>query len=234
MQKNTKHFTLIELLVVISIIGILASMLLPSLSEARKKARIAVEVNNRKQLYAATMMYADTNNDYYPYRGDSVQWLHVMRNGSDPNLNEILLEQYIGEGPEIREEMFFCDSTLMDYRGPDNPYYSNYTNNHTSQGSNNCTLNYYVIPASSGTLMDTSFFNTSTTSQSDTDNALWACMILNKPGDYWLAHDAGQTEYGPPGSSTVFVDGGAQWIRESSFKLIFVGAGSYQNFIPQR
>lgn len=234
MHINRTKFTLIELLVVIAIIGILASMLMPSLSEARRKARTAVEVNNRKQLYAATMMYSDTNNDYYPYRGDSVSWLHVMRKGSDPNLNEILLEQYIGEGAEIREEMLFCDSSLMPYRGPDNPYYSNYTNDHTSQGSNNCTLNYYVIPSGAGTLVDADFFNTSTTSQSNSDNALWSCMILNKPGQYWLGHDAGETQNKPIGASTVFVDGGAQWVRNSSFKMIYVGASSYQNFIPQR
>ena len=122
----------------------------------------------------------------------------------------------------------------MDFRGPDNPYYSDYTNNHTSNSNNSCTLNYYVIPESSGTLLDTSFYNTSTTSQSNNNNALWSCMILNKPGQYWLAHDAGQTEYGPEGASTVFVDGGAQWIRSSAFKMIFVGSQSFQNFIPQR
>ena len=234
MKRNSKQFTLIELLVVISIIGILSSMLLPSLTEARKKARIAVEVNNRKQLYAATIMYSDNNNDYYPYRGDSVPWLHTMRVGSGPNLNIILLERYIGEGAAIREEMLFCDSTLFEFRGPDNPYYGDYTNNHTSGSSNGCNLNYYVIPSSSGNLLDSSFYNTSTTSQSNNENALWSCMILNKPGEYWLAHDAGQTEYAPPGASTVFVDGGAQWIRYSSFEMIFVGANSYQNFIPRR
>ena len=235
MIKSNKTFTLIELLVVVAIIGILASMLMPSLSEARKKARIAVEVSNRKQLYAATMMYCDDNNDFYPHRGDSANWLHVMRQTStSPNLNIILLEAYVGEGPAIREEFFFCDSTLFEYRGPNNPYYSNYTNNHTTQGSNNITLNYYVIPENSGTLSDNTFYNTSTTSYSDPENALWSCMILEKPNQYWLAHDAGQTEYGPPGASTVFVDGGAQWIRSSSFRQIFVGASGYNNFIPMR
>jgi len=130
--------------------------------------------------------------------------------------------------------MLFCDSTLFECRGPKNPYYSNYTNNHTTQSSNNCTVDYYVIPASAGNLLDPSFYNTSTTSQSNNDNALWSCMNLKKPGEYWLAHDAGQTQTPPPGSSTVFVDGGAQWIRYSSFEMIFVGASSYQNFLPKR
>ena len=88
MQSKEAKFTLIELLVVIAIIGILASMLMPSLSEARKKAKISVEVNNRKQLYAATMMYSDNNNDFYPYRGATLSWLHVMRQSTTaPNFN---------------------------------------------------------------------------------------------------------------------------------------------------
>lgn len=63
MNVNIRNkFTLIELLVVIAIIGILASLLLPSLHKARKSAMIAVSASNLKQLSIAHVAYLDGNN----------------------------------------------------------------------------------------------------------------------------------------------------------------------------
>ena len=61
-----QSFTLIELLVVIAIIGILSSILLPSLQKARDVTKQAVCVNNLKQQGMALEMYVTSNNGILP------------------------------------------------------------------------------------------------------------------------------------------------------------------------
>lgn len=65
---NSK-FTLIELLVVISIIGILVTILLPSLRRAREKVKTAVCVSNVSQINKALQTYVSVNNNRMPSKG---------------------------------------------------------------------------------------------------------------------------------------------------------------------
>ena len=57
-------FTLIELLVVIAIIGVLASIVLASLNNARRKSRDARRVTDIKQLQLALELYFDSLTEY--------------------------------------------------------------------------------------------------------------------------------------------------------------------------
>ena len=58
-----RGFTLIELLVVIAIIGLLMSLLLPSLSRARGNAKTAVCSSNMRGLMQAVYLYANDHKD---------------------------------------------------------------------------------------------------------------------------------------------------------------------------
>jgi len=63
--KNKKSgFTLIELLVVIAIIGVLASVVLASVSSARANARNSVRISEVKQLMTSLELYRNQNGGY--------------------------------------------------------------------------------------------------------------------------------------------------------------------------
>ncbi len=67
MSTNKKGFTLIELLVVIAIIGILAGVVLVSLSGARNSAKDARIISDMEQLRNVAEIYYAQNGTYYNF-----------------------------------------------------------------------------------------------------------------------------------------------------------------------
>ena len=66
MMKKNKGFTLIELLVVIAIIGLLSTLAVVALGNARQKARDAKRLSDLKQLQTALELYYTDQTDYPP------------------------------------------------------------------------------------------------------------------------------------------------------------------------
>ncbi len=59
-------FTLVELLVVVAMIGILSSLLLPSLARTKSQAQGAFCQNNARQLILGCLMYCDDSRGFFP------------------------------------------------------------------------------------------------------------------------------------------------------------------------
>jgi prepilin-type N-terminal cleavage/methylation domain-containing protein len=131
-----KKFTLIELLIVVAIIGILISLLLPSLTKARHSAYQAVCMSNQSQLYKATVLYSHNNSNLLmPYLANSINpysgqrphnnyYLRFPEKGSPAANHGMLYKQgYINSA-----QVFYCPGYRVSGQTPalsDHDFYLN-------------------------------------------------------------------------------------------------------------
>lgn len=125
MKRNL--FTLIELLVVISIIGILSSILMPSLSKAREKARMAICVNNLKQISVASMVYGSEENESMPVYKTGPGSSHSLWGKDKLGLERALADYIDAEVPSANHlatghPIFMCPSSPVRYEQSSSKY----------------------------------------------------------------------------------------------------------------
>ncbi len=113
-QRGKGRFTLIELLVAIAIIAIIASMLLPALTQARESAREALCISNLKQLHLGMTLYADEHDGTIASscrrEFDDTNWSGPNFHGGDWVVHWLRANSY-------ESEVFVCPSAK--YAGDD-------------------------------------------------------------------------------------------------------------------
>jgi type II secretion system protein G len=104
-----KGFTILELLIVVIIIGMLAGLILPVLSQAREKARRTTCINNLKQFSAAYEMYAEDYFEKFPADKEG------LYNADGINRTTSIYPNYISS-PKV----FWCPSSISRNLPPPN------------------------------------------------------------------------------------------------------------------
>jgi prepilin-type processing-associated H-X9-DG protein/prepilin-type N-terminal cleavage/methylation domain-containing protein len=128
-----KFFTLVELLVVVAIIGILSSLLLPSLTKAKAKAMAAVCSSNLSSLgkgmymlvdggtptgkYGAFPGYAGKDKDLnrYSWYGEVAEHLGLTETGTAPYFTDVTVPPDVFTCPSEQREKMQFNSDMLAY-----------------------------------------------------------------------------------------------------------------------
>lgn len=134
MKKRDTAFTLVELLVVITIIVILMAFALPSFRTVMENSRTAKCAGNLRQIGAATFLYSQDHDNYFPVSsGASMQW--GVQNSTTGQLSWMeQLGPYLGNPANPMNggtpTVFTCPSSSYDTQFPADKYFSYFNGAH--------------------------------------------------------------------------------------------------------
>ena len=163
--------------VVIAIIAILAAMLLPALSAARERAKVANCLNKLKQIGTASHMYATANKDFLPYSGTAANPQSINGSGAGTSSTApfwlLYRDGFIGATERIA-------SPIEAYLKAVEPYY------HCPSDTYNFKVSGSNVFASYWVNMHNNLKADGTVNLAATDHDYRRIMITDEPGNAWV------------------------------------------------
>ena len=95
-------FTLIELLIVLAVIGVLAALLLPSISKAKEAGRATACLSNLHQIGIALQLYVQDNNNKLPFMRDKTFATNAPPSTNDLPAPDAVLSNHLGSVKVLR------------------------------------------------------------------------------------------------------------------------------------